>query len=56
MFYVINLDVKQLRQANDSPNIVKRAKKKFRIAKCYRKRSKRPNTNAVIVCRKSLRV
>ena len=31
---MINLDVKQSRQANDSASIVKRAKKDFAIAKC----------------------
>ena len=30
MFCVIDLDVKQLRQANDRASIVKRAKEKFR--------------------------
>ena len=29
MFYVINLDVRQTRQANDSANIVKRVKDIF---------------------------
>ena len=33
MFYVNNLDVRQSRQANDSASIVKRAKKRFAIAK-----------------------
>ena len=30
MFYLINLDVKQSRQANDSASFVKRAKERFR--------------------------
>ena len=34
MFYVINLDVRQSRQANDSASIVKHTKKDFAIAKC----------------------
>ena len=29
VFYVINLDVRQSRQANDSANVVKRAKERF---------------------------
>ena len=33
MFYVVDLDVRQSRQANDSASIVKRAKKDFAIAK-----------------------
>ena len=33
MFYVVNLNVKRSRQANDSANIAKRAKKNFAIAK-----------------------
>ena len=38
MFYMINLDVKQSRQANDSASIVKRAKEKdFAIGKCLKK-------------------
>ena len=33
MFYEINLDVRQSRQANDSPSILKRAKERFRNSK-----------------------
>ena len=49
MFYVIDLDVKQSRQANDSASIVSASKKDFVIAKCQRKRSKRPNKYAAII-------
>ena len=34
MFYVINLNARQSRQANDSASIVKRSKKDFAIARC----------------------
>ena len=46
---VNNLDVRQSRQANDSASMVKRAKENFAIAKCQRKRSKRPNKNAAVI-------
>ena len=37
MFFVINLDVKQSRQANDSANIVKRAKERFSNSEMLKK-------------------
>ena len=37
MFYVINLDVRQSRQANDSAGIVKRAKERFRNSEMLKK-------------------
>ena len=49
MFYVINLDVRQSRQANDSANVVKRAKERFCNSEMLNKRSKRPNKNAAII-------
>ena len=48
MFYVINLDVRQSRQANDSANIAKRAKEKFCNSEMI-KRSKRSNKNNAII-------
>ena len=39
MFYVVNLDVRQSRRANDSAGIVKRAKKNFAIAKVRESRA-----------------
>ena len=52
MLYVIDLDVRRSRQANDSASIVKRAKDRdFAIAKYWRKRNKRPNKNAAIIDR-----
>ena len=55
MFYVVNLDVRQSRRANDSASIVKRVKESFRNSESRRKRSKKPNRNAAII-EKSLRV
>ena len=46
---MINLDVRQSRQANDSASIVKRAKERFRNSEMLRKRSKRPNKNAAMI-------
>ena len=37
MFYVVNLDVGQSRQANDSISIVKRAKERFRNSEMLEK-------------------
>ena len=37
MFYVINLGVRQLRQANNSASIVKRAKERFRNSEMLEK-------------------
>ena len=37
MFYVVNLDVTQSRQANDSASIVKRAKERFRNSETLQK-------------------
>ena len=51
-FYVINSDVRKSGQANDSASIAKRTKKRnFAIAKCWRKRCRRPNGNAAITKR-----
>ena len=47
MFYVVNLDVKQSRQANDGVNIVKLAKERFRNSESLRKRSRRPNVTII---------
>ena len=41
MFYVVNLDVRQSRRANDSASIVKRAKERFHNSQSSRKRSRR---------------
>ena len=49
MFYVINLDVKQSRQANDSASIVKRAKERFRNSEMLKKAQQEPNKNAAII-------
>ena len=43
MFYQFNLNVRQLRRANNSASIIKRAKERFRYSESRRKRSKRPN-------------
>ena len=50
MFYKIDLDARQLRQANNSASIVKRAKERdFAIAKCERKCCKRPYRHVAII-------
>ena len=41
MFYVINFDVGQSRQANDSDGIVKRAKERFRNSEMLRENAAR---------------
>ena len=43
MFYVVNVDVRQSRRANNSVGIVKRAKERFCISENRRKRSRKPN-------------
>ena len=52
MFYVINLEVGQPGQANNSASIVKCVKERdFAVAKWWRRCSKRPNRNVTIVKR-----
>ena len=60
LFYVINLDGKQLEQANNSTSLVMYTKERdFATAKCWQKCGKRPNRNTVIIekvweCKQSL--
>ena len=46
MFYVINLAIKQLRLANDSASIVKRAKERFHNSEMRKKAQQEANKNA----------
>ena len=49
--YVIDLDVRQSSQANDSTNIVKRAKKRFRNSEMLKKLQREASKNAAIIKR-----
>ena len=51
MFYAINLDVSQSRQANDSASVVKHAKERFRNCEMLEKAQQEVNKNAAIVGR-----
>ena len=49
MFHVINLNVRQLRQTNDSASIGKCAKERFCNSKMLKKVQQEVNKNAVII-------